>query len=442
MKKLALHWQILIAILLAGLAGWLSGVDGSIGPLRFHAIYEFLGTIFIKALKMIIVPLIFSSIVVGITGIGRAEDIGRLGLRTLALYLGTGLLAVVLGLASVNLVRPGFANGEPVGEQLALHASTDVVAESLQRSQGSLRELVGIFERMVPENIVATASSNGDLLALIVFALLFGFYIARAGNEHAEPLFNFWNAVFHVMMDITALVMRFAPLGVFGLVAAVVAETGFDAVRPLAIFALTVAVALALHAFVTMPLLIRLLAGVAPFRLYRAMSPALLTAFSTASSSGTLPVTIDCMERGAGISNRISSFVLPLGATINMNGTALYECMAVIFLAQAYGVELTLTSQVLIVVSALLTSIGVAGIPSASLVAIGMILTMVGIPLEAMGVLFVFDRILDMLRTSVNVLGDGATALIVARMQGEKTALAETPLRRTATVEKTRKDRL
>lgn len=428
MKKLALHWQILIAILLAGLAGWLSGTDAGVGPLRFHAVYGFLGTIFIKSLKMIIVPLIFSSIVVGITGIGRAGDVGRLGARTLAIYMGTGLLAVLLGLVCVNLVRPGFADGKPVGEQLALHADGAEVAASLE-NHGGIRELVAIFERMVPENVVATASDNGDMLALIVFALLFGFFIARAGNEHAEPLFNFWNAVFHVMMDITALVMRFAPLGVFGLVAGVVAETGFDAVRPLALFALTVTAALAIHAFVTMPLLIRLLAGIPAWRLYRAMSPALLTAFSTASSSGTLPVTMECMEHQAGISNRISSFVLPLGATVNMNGTALYECMAVIFLAQAYGVELGLTTQVLIVISALLTSIGVAGIPSASLVAIGMILTMVGIPLEAMGVLFVFDRILDMLRTSVNVLGDGAAALIVARMQGEKTALAETPLR-------------
>lgn len=428
MKKPALHWQILIAIILAGVAGSLSGTDGSIGALRFHAVYEFFGTIFIKALKMIIVPLIFSSIVVGITGIGRAEDVGRLGLKTLALYLGTGLVAVLIGLACVNLIRPGFADGAPAGEQLALHADPARINASLH-DHGGIRELVGIFERMVPENVIASASDNGDLLALIVFALLFGFYIARAGDEHAQPLFVFWNAVFNVMMGITELVMRFAPLGVFGLVAAVVAETGFDAVGPLATFALTVIMALALHAFLFMPLLIRTLARVSPYRLYRAMSPALLTAFSTASSSGTLPVTIDCMERQAGISNRISSFVLPLGATVNMNGTALYECVAVIFLAQAYGVELAFGTQVLIVITALLTSIGVAGIPSASLVAIGMILTMVGIPLEAMGVLFVFDRILDMLRTSVNVLGDGATALIVARLQGEKTALANAPLR-------------
>jgi Na+/H+-dicarboxylate symporter len=310
-----------------------------------------------------------------------------------------------------------------VGEQLALQAGAQDVRQNLE-SSGGFGELVKMFERMVPENVVATASSNGDLLALIFFALLFGFFIARVGDEHAEPLFNFWNAVFQVMMKITEFIMRFAPIGVFGLVASVVAETGFDAVRPLGVFALTVVAALATHALLVMPLLVWLLARVNPWRLYRAMSPALLTAFSTASSSGTLPVTLECMEKNAGISNRISSFVLPLGATVNMNGTALYECMAVMFLAQAYGVELGFATQFLIVVSALITSIGVAGVPSASMVAIGMILTAVGIPVEAMGVLFVFDRVLDMLRTSVNVLGDGATALVVARMQGEQTLLA------------------
>ena len=423
MKNIALHWQILIANVLAAIAGSLSGTEAGIGSLTFHGVYEFIGTIFIKALKMIIVPLIFSSIVVGITGIGRAEDLGRLGAKTIGLYLVTGLLAVLVGLAFVNTVRPGFENGAPVGEQLALQAGAQDVRQNLE-SSGGFGELVKMFERMVPENVVATASSNGDLLALIFFALLFGFFIARVGDEHAEPLFNFWNAVFQVMMKITEFIMRFAPIGVFGLVASVVAETGFDAVRPLGVFALTVVAALLTHALLVMPLLVWLLARVNPWRLYRAMSPALLTAFSTASSSGTLPVTLDCMEKNAGISNRISSFVLPLGATVNMNGTALYECMAVMFLAQAYGVELGFATQFLIVVSALITSIGVAGVPSASMVAIGMILTAVGIPVEAMGVLFVFDRVLDMLRTSVNVLGDGATALVVARMQGEQTLLA------------------
>ena len=190
MKNIALHWQILIAIVLAAIAGSLSGTEAGIGPLTFHGVYEFIGTIFIRALKMIIVPLIFSSIVVGITGIGRAEDLGRLGAKTIGLYLVTGLLAVLVGLAFVNTVRPGFENGAPVGEQLALQAGAQDVRQHLE-SSGGFGELVKMFERMVPENVVATASSNGDLLALIFFALLFGFFIAKVGDEHAEPLFNF-----------------------------------------------------------------------------------------------------------------------------------------------------------------------------------------------------------------------------------------------------------
>lgn len=424
MKKIALHWQILIAIILAALAGWLSGTEAGIGPVTFYGVFDFLGTIFIKALKMIIVPLIFSSIVVGIAGIGKAEDLGRLGGKTVGFYMLTGLLAVLIGLAYVNLVQPGYENGEPVREQLALEVAQKEVGQEL-RSGGGLGELVNLFVRMVPENVVATASKNGDLLALIFFAILFGFFISRVGDEYAEPLYKFWNGVFQVMMKITELIMRFAPIGVFGLVATVVAETGFDAVRPLGIFALTVVAALATHALVTIPALVWLFGRVNPWHLYRAISPALLTAFSTASSSGTLPITMDCVEKNVGVSNRTSSFVLPLGATVNMNGTALYECVAVMFLAQAYGVDLTFTTQFVIVLTALVTSIGVAGVPSASIVAIGMILTAVGMPLEAMGVLFVFDRILDMLRTSVNVLGDGAAAVIVARLQGEENLMTE-----------------
>ena len=221
-------------------------------------------------------------------------------------------------------------------------------------------------------------------------------------------------------MRMTEWVMMFAPIGVFGLVARVVAKTGFDAAGPLLLFAFVVLLALTSHAVITLPLLLRLIARVSPLRILKTVFPAMLTAFSTASSSATLPITMECVEKGVGVSNRISSFVLPLGATVNMNGTALYECMAAIFLAQAYGLELNFTVQVSIVVIALVTSIGVAGIPSASLVAIAIILKSVGLPVEAIAVLFVFDRVLDMARTSVNVLGDASCAVIVARLEGEK----------------------
>ncbi len=262
------------------------------------------------------------------------------------------------------------------------------------------------------------------MLGLIFFSLLFGFFMTRLSHEYADPLFRFWDGVFHVMMRMTEWIMLFAPIGVFGLVARVVATTGFDAARPLLTFAFAVLLALAIHAFVTLPLLLRYIGRARPWATIRGVSPAMLTAFSTASSSATLPVTMECVEDNLGVSNEVSSFVLPLGATVNMNGTALYECAAAMFIAQAYGIDLAFGTQFLIVVTALLTSIGVAGVPSASLVAIAIILAAVGLPVEAIGVLLVFDRILDMARTSVNIWGDASCATIVARLQGEDTRVA------------------
>jgi Na+/H+-dicarboxylate symporter len=223
------------------------------------------------------------------------------------------------------------------------------------------------------------------------------------------------------MMKMTEFIMMFAPIGVFGLVGAVIAEAGLKATGPLALFAVAVLLALCLHAFGTMLLLLRFVGRVRPLKTLMGATKAMLTAFSTASSSATLPVTIESVEDNIGVSNKVSSFVLPLGATVNMNGTALYECAAALFLAQAYGLELTLGVQFTIVAIALMTSIGVAGVPSASLVAIAIILAAIGIPLEAIGVLMVFDRILDMCRTSINIWGDICCATIVARLEGEET---------------------
>jgi Na+/H+-dicarboxylate symporter len=252
--------------------------------------------------------------------------------------------------------------------------------------------------------------------------------MTRLGHDLAEPMYKFWDGVFHVMMRMTEWIMLFAPIGVFGLVAGVVAETGFNAAAPLALFAVTTLVGLLFHAGITLPLFLFVFGRLRrPYRIFPAMAPAMLTAFSTASSSATLPVTMDCVENNAGVSNKISSFVLPLGATVNMNGTALYECAAAMFLAQAYGLDLTFGMQFTIVVIAVLTSIGVAGVPSASLVAIAIILTAIGLPVEAIGVLMVFDRVLDMVRTSINIFGDACAAVIIARMDGEKTNLAPEP---------------
>jgi Na+/H+-dicarboxylate symporter len=428
MRKLALHWQILIAIVLAFIAGmWMFGVKESTGSqpglfgIEFIAMFDYIGTLFLNALKMIIVPLITSSIIVGVAGIGSGGNLGALGGKTLLFYAATTLAAILVGLFVINTIGPGYIDGQPAKDALSLTASAEeVVAKVGNKGAGDVAE---IFVRMIPTNIVM-AAAEGQMLGLIFFAILFGYFMTHLTHQFAEPLFNFWNGVFHVMMRMTEFIMKFAPIGVFGLVGAVIAEAGLQATGPLALFAAAVLIALALHAFGTLLLLLRFVGRVRPVRTLIGASQAMLTAFSTASSSATLPITMESVEDNIGVSNKVSSFVLPLGATVNMNGTALYECAAALFLAQAYGLELTFGVQFTIVAIALMTSIGVAGVPSASLVAIAIILGAIGIPLEAIGVLMVFDRILDMCRTSINVWGDCCCATIVARLEGEETKVA------------------
>lgn len=411
-----LHWQVLIALGLAAAAGLATREDGSLLGLPALAVYDFLGSLFLNALKMLIVPLIVASIIAGLANNRGTAGLGRLGGKTVAWYLTTTTLAVLVGLLAVNLVQPGVVDGEPAKDRLGLAAETGAVMEKVAgRDSG---DLVEILLRMVPPNIVA-AAAEGQMLGLITFSLLFGYFITRLPEELGLSQRSFWEGFAQVMLKITELVMRFAPVGVFGLVAKVVATSGLEAFRPLAGFFFTVLAALALHMFVVLPLLLRFVGRVSPVRHFQALSPALLTAFSTASSSATLPLTMDCVEKRAGVSERTSSFVLPLGATVNMDGTALYECAAVLFIAQAYGVDLNFVQQLTVVVLALLTSVGVAGIPAASLVAITLILTHFGLPAEAIGLILATDRVLDMARTSVNVFSDACGAVVIARTEGE-----------------------
>ncbi|GAB4299409.1 MAG: dicarboxylate/amino acid:cation symporter [Thiohalomonadaceae bacterium] len=420
--QLKLHWQILIALLVALPAGLLSGRDGGLFGVTFYAVFDFIGTLFLNALKMLIVPLIVASIISGIAGIGSSTALGRLGSRTLLYYLATSLLAILVGLLLVNLVTPGIIDGEPARQRLGLVTDNHSVLDKVAGYEAT--DIVAVFLRMVPVNIVA-AAAEGQMLGLIFFSLLYGYFMTRIGTAYAEVQYNFWHGMFKVMMLITEWVIRFAPLGVFALVARVVADTGFAAFAPLAWFFLTVLLALATHFFVVLPLLLRLIGRVNPWRHYKAMAPALLTAFSTASSSATLPLTLECVEKNAGVSNRTSSFVLPLGATVNMDGTALYECVAAMFIAQAYGLELGFAVQFIIVTLALLTSIGVAGVPAASLVAIAIILGSIGLPLEGIAMILAVDRILDMCRTAVNVYSDSCGAVVIARLEGEEGILQE-----------------
>ncbi len=414
--QLKLHWQILIALLLAVLVGWIVSPDTSLFGVSLVSIFDFVGQLFLNALKMIIVPLIISSIIMGVSNLGSSDAFGRLGTKTLLYYVVTSTIAILIGIAVVNIIQPGIVDGTPAKEILGLSADTSDVMEKVEGKSAS--DVVGIFLRMIPTNIVK-AAADGQMLGLIFFSLLFGFFITKIKLDTQKVLQAFWQGVFDVMMLITDLVMKFAPIGVFALVAKVVTISGFEAFKPLLTFFFTVIIALLIHIVIVMPLLLRFVGGVSPIKHYQAMAPALLTAFSTTSSSATLPVTIDCVEDRAGVSNRVTSFVLPLGATVNMDGTALYECVAAIFIAQAYGLNLTFATQFSIVVLALMTSIGVAGIPSASLVAIAIILAAIGLPAEGIGLILAVDRVLDMCRTAVNVFSDSCGAVIIGRTEGE-----------------------
>ena len=411
---------ILIAMVAGGFTGWLIGPDGAVGSFQVVPFFDLVGSMFINLLKMIIVPLILASVITGVAALGSGPDLGRLGGKTLGFYVITTLLAVLIALFLVNLIEPGVANGEPVRDKLALTADAAQVTEGVKsRADTSVLDTI---RGIVPPNIVE-AAANTKLLALVFFSVIFGFFLARIGPPHQATVMSFWQGIFQIMMRVTGWVMTLAPIGVFALIAKVVAVSGFSGAGPLLLFAGCVVLGLAIYGFVALPILLALVARVNPWKLYPAMAPALLTAFSTASSSATLPLSLNCLEKRAGVSERIAGFVMPLGASVNHAGSALYECAAAMFIAQAYGLHLDFTTQFTVVILALITSMGIAGIPAASLVGIAIILAAVGLPAEAIGVLLVFDRLLDMCRTTINVLADAACTVIVARLEGETEVL-------------------
>ena len=419
--RLPLHWQIIAALALAIIIGIFATAETSILGISFVSVLSFFGTFFLNALKMLIVPLVVASIITGMMEL-KPNTLGRLDSKTLIFYMSSSLVAILIGLLMVNSLQPGIVDGKPALETMSLSENTESVLTKVEGKGAG--DIADVFLRMVPANIVS-AAAEGQMLGLIFFSLLFGYFLSNLKGSHGEVQKDFWRGLLSIMIQMTNLVMKFAPIGIFALVCKVIIMSGADAFRPLAVFFIAVILALALHMLVFLPLVLKYIARVNPILHFKAMMPALLTAFSTSSSSATLPLTLDCVERRAGVSNKVSGFTLPLGATVNMDGTALYECVAAMFIAQAYGLELTLVTQFTIVLVALLTSIGVAGIPSASLVAITIILGAIGLPLEAIGLILVVDRVLDMCRTSVNVFSDSCAAVTIARLEGEDDVLRE-----------------
>ncbi len=400
---LKLHWQILIALVLAIVFGIF---------LPEKVIYvSWMGDLFLRALKMIIIPLIISSMITGVANIGNAESLGRIGMKTITFYLFTSLIAIITGLVLVNFLKPG------VGINIGFTQQID--SASFQN-----QSLGNILMRIIPDNIF-DAMAKGDMLAIIFFSLLFGYFVTTLDDKHSRPLKRFFDALFAIMMKITLFVIKFTPLGIFGIVAGVIAKQAGDSaslltiLQKMSIYMLAVLLGIFFHTFVTLSVILKL-GKINPFRHLKNMTTVMLTAFSTSSSNATLPITMDAVENIDGVSNKISSFTLPLGATINMNGTALYECVAVIFIAQAYGIDLSFQQQFIIVITSLLAAIGSAGIPMAGLVMMSVILNAVGLPLEGIGLILAVDRILDMFRTAVNVYGDTCGAVIIAKSEGEQ----------------------
>lgn len=424
--KLPLHWQILISLVMAvGVAALVKGYGGSEGFLGTKVVAgcEFVGTIFLNALKMIIVPLIASSIVSGMIGIGAEKNFGRMGLKTVAFFIVSTLIAVVVGLTLVNLIKPGVVSADVADEMLNQITRTHPAFEESVSSH-STSELINIFIRMVPSNVFDAATDNSQLLGVIFFCLIFGFFVTRLPLKHRRFQVKFWQSFQQVTLNMADLILLFAPIGVFALVTPKFIDFGFNLVIPVLKFTTTVLLALGMHMFVLMSILL-VLAKINPLEHLKAMAPAILTAFSTSSSITTLPVTMECVEKTAGVSNRVSSFTLPLGASINMNGTALYECIVVMFVAQFYGTavnpgfEFTFGMQLTVVALSLFTSLGVAGIPSASIVAIALIMGVVGLPFEYVGIVLVVDRVLDMCRSVVNIYVDTVSAVVIGKSEGE-----------------------
>jgi proton glutamate symport protein len=400
---LRLHWQVLVAMAVGALVGAVFGepVADRVG---------WIGDLFMKLLRMVIVPLVLTSIISGVASVGGGRSLGRLFSKTTGYYVLSSFFAAFVGLLMVNFIRPGVGANLTGTDQQAL--------PELATPDSAVQLLLDV----IPQNVIQ-AAATADMLALIFFCIVFGAALTTLPDRTREPLVQFFDALFHVMMNLTSGIIKFLPIGVFALITRMVGTTGFDAFRPLAMYALTIGSGLTIHFLVSLPVLLILLGRISPRIHFANMREPLLIAFSTSSSGATLPVTMKVVEEKVGVSNKIASFVLPMGATVNMDGTAVFECAGVLFIAQALGFDLSIIQQAIVVLTALLASIGAAAVPSAGLVVIFIVLEAIGLRGPdvnvIVGSMLAIDRPLDMYRTAVNVFSDSCGAAIIARSEGE-----------------------
>ncbi|MGD2068039.1 MAG: dicarboxylate/amino acid:cation symporter [Gemmatimonadota bacterium] len=414
-----LYTKILIGLIAGAIAGVIANVF-AIGFLQdlFSAI-EPLGTAFIRLITMIVIPLVVASLLVGTASLGDLRKLGRIGGKTLGYYMCTTAIAVTIGLGISNLVEPGGRVDPATRDSLSERYGGE--AEASMSLAAEAPSTVDVLVNMIPRNPVRAAAEM-DLLPLIFFTIVFGAAVSVVKEEYRKPVLDVFNGINEASMIIVDWVMKLAPYAVFALIASVVANFGLDLLRSLLIYSLTVVAGLLLHAFGTYALVVKFLARLSPAAFYRRIANAPLVAFSTSSSSATLPVTMETAEEELGVSKEVSSFVLPLGATINMDGTALYQAVAVMFIAQIYGIPLSMGDQLVVVLTATLASVGAAGVPSAGIITLIIVLNSVGLQGQVQaGIALILgvDRILDMLRTAVNVTGDLTASAVIARSEGE-----------------------
>ncbi|MDY0098421.1 MAG: dicarboxylate/amino acid:cation symporter [Bacteroidales bacterium] len=402
--SIPLHFQILLALIAGGIFGYFLPEETKYT--------NWAGDIFLRGLNMIIVPLILCSITTGVASVGSSGNLGRLGLKTISYYIMTSLAALFTGLLLVTIIKPG------VGAELGFVAPVEEISVA---SESFGQTLI----KIIPTNIFE-ALMKGQMLSVIFFAILFGFFITRTNAKARNTMIDLFSAALDVIMEITLFIIKFTPLGIFSITAKVIAQqilSGNDVgevFSRLGLYFLTVTAGLLIHGMLTLTLSVKFLGRANPIKHLKNMVTPLLTAFSTSSSNATLPLSMEAVEKNDGVSNKIASFTLPLGATINMDGTALYECVAVMFIAQAYGIDLSFGQQLIVVFTALLAAIGAAGIPMAGLVMMVIVLKAVGLPLEGVGLVLAVDRILDMFRTTINVYGDTCAAVVIAKSEGEE----------------------
>ncbi len=418
MKKLALHWKILIGMVLGVLVGVIfSNFEG--GKELIQDWIKPFGKIFINSLKLIAVPLILASLIKGVSDLKDISKLSKMGGRTIVLYIITTVIAVSIGLLLVNVIKPGNSISEKTRKELVQNYAEKAVkykeAAEKQKDSGPLQALIDL----VPSNIIKASSNNRNMLQVIFFAVFFGIGLILIDEKKAKPVKDFFDGFNEVILKMIDLIMLAAPYGVFALLAALVVESpSVDLFKALGWYALTVVLGLSLM-IVFYNLLVWTIAKIGPSDFMKGIAPAQLLAFSTSSSAATLPVTMERVTEHLGVDEEVSSFVLPIGATINMDGTSLYQAVAAVFIAQAFGMDLTLTQQLGIIVTATLASIGSAAVPGAGMVMLIIVLQQAGIPEAGLALIFAIDRPLDMCRTTVNVTGDATVATIVGKSVGK-----------------------